>query len=122
MARAISSRTVRATNAYRLECKYGSRSQPNRLGVRMLMPEVPPVHLELLRTTAYTATPKPSVTTARVMPRVRRAVNPTATPATAIAIAATMITTRNGRCAESRAATRAPVPASTYCASESWPA
>ncbi len=84
---------------------------------------MPPVYFVFENRISSIAVPRPSVTIARLMPRVRTAGSAKSTPSGIVARTPMMAPTQNGMsCVEmSRPATHAPKPAIAYWASESCP-
>ena len=109
---------------YRSGCLIELISKPNRLGLPTGVPLMPPVKSPLLNSISSIAVPRPSVTIARLIPRVRTAGSAKTSPSGTAAATPATSASRNGmwNTATRRPATHAPKPAIAYCASESWPA
>ena len=92
-------------------------------GMPTTVPSNPPISVELLNTMKKIAEPSPSVTTARLTPRVRRAGRAKTTPIGTAASRPPRKASSNGKCQAwtSRAVTSAARPAMPICSNESWP-
>jgi hypothetical protein len=124
IASAQTTNRAKMSSAHRLGYRTESRSMPKRLCAPTGVPSRPPVRSALANTVAETATPRLSVTTARLMPRARRAGRAKTTPTSIVTATPAMSASRNGTCASttSRPATSVAIPPSANCASESCPA
>ncbi len=98
-------------------------STPNSVSSSRIVPPKPPVYSVLLNRISSMQVPSPSVTIARLMPRVRTAGRPNTSPSGTVAATPISAPSRKGRSweAHNRPATHAPKPANANCASESWP-
>ena len=97
---------------------------PNSFGLPTWVPWTPPVYRRFLNSINSIVEPRPSVTMARLMPRVRTAGRPKIRPSGTAAATPASRPSMNGmwNTATSRPATYAPKPAIEYWASDNWPA